>query len=217
MLTTLIKLSENDKRLIIVILLLAILVFVIAGYVGLLVKKIMKYQSRKADDMLHDVVKAGVITEPKKLRNFGMRKNWRVLFKQSWIPVCIVLFSWLMLFIYCLTSNNWTVNVWDYKSEGIGTLFFIFDWGNVPTANFFGLTLMNAWPECISTPHFEWHAWGSYLFVPGMFIGCGWFLICTQAYIARSFRIKKLSKTVFNKSLDNYNPDENAPSEIKPE
>lgn len=217
MLTTLIKLSENDKRLIIVILLLVILVFVLAGYIGLFVKKIMSIQAKKADTMVHDVVKAGVITTPKELCNFGMRKNWRVLFQQSWVPVCIILFGWLMLFIYCLTSNNWTVNVWDYEKEGFGTLFHIFDWSHVPTANFFGLQLMNAWPECISTPHFSWNAWGSYLFIPCMFVGCGWFLVCTQAYIARSFRIKKLSRTVFNKSLENYNSEENVSTEIKPE
>lgn len=217
MIPTLIKLTENDKRLIIVILLILILVFVLAGYIGLLVQKIMNNQAKKADTMLHDVVKAGVITTPKALRNFGMRKNWRVLFQQSWIPVCIMLFGWLILFIYCLTTNNWGVNVWDYKNEGFGTLFHIFDWAHVPTANFFGLNIMNAWPACISTPHFSWYAWGSYIFIPCMFVGGIWFLVCTQAYIARSFRIKKLSKTVFNKSLDDFNSNENVSSEINPE
>lgn len=217
MTTTLLKLSENDKRLIIVILLLAILIFVIAGYVGLFVKKIMSIQSKKADTMVHDVVKAGVITTPKGLCNFGMRKNWRVLFQQSWIPVCIMLFGTLMLLIYCLATNNWDVNVWDYQNEGFGTLFHIFDWAHIPTANFFGIQLMNAWPECISTPHLSGYAWGSYIFIPCMFVGGTWFLVCTQAYIARSFRIKKLSKTVFNKSLDDFNSNENVSNEIKPE
>lgn len=217
MTTTLLKLSENDKRLIIVILLLAILIFVIAGYVGLFVKKIMSIQAKKADTMVHDVVKAGVITTPKGLCNFGMRKNWRVLFQQSWIPVCIMLFGTLMLLIYCLATNNWDVNVWDYQNEGFGTLFHIFDWAHIPTANFFGIQLMNAWPECISTPHLSGYAWGSYIFIPCMFVGGTWFLVCTQAYIARSFRIKKLSKTVFNKSLDDFNSNENVSNEIKPE
>ena len=51
---SLIKLTENDKRLIIVLLLLIILLFVIVGYIGVLVRKIMKLQATKADDMLHD-------------------------------------------------------------------------------------------------------------------------------------------------------------------
>lgn len=214
---TLIKLTENDKRLIIVLLLLVILLFVIAGYIGLLVKKIMKNQAKKADDMLSNVVVTGVITNEKKLLKFGIRKNWRVLFQQSWIPICIMIGSCLILLIYYITSGNWGANVWDYKQYGFGTLFHIFDWSNIPTANFFGLNIINAWPACISTPHWSWDAWGSYLFIPGMFVGGIWYLVCVQAYIARSFRIKKLSKTVFRKSLENYNPASGPQSPIKPE
>ena len=68
----LIKLTENDKRLIIVILLLLILLFVIAGFVGLLVRKIMRNQGKQAEDLIHDVVEAGVITTEGKLLRFGM-------------------------------------------------------------------------------------------------------------------------------------------------
>lgn len=214
---SLIKLTENDKRLIIVLLLIIILFFVIVGYVGLLVRKIMKFQAKKADDMLNDVVRAGVITEERKLWLFGIRKNWRVFFKQAWLPFLIIITSITILIIYCASMNNWDVNVWDYKEEGFGTLFHIFDWDNAPRAKFFGVEIICDWPEVISTPHFSWKAWGSYLFVPGMFIGGIWFLIYVQAYIARAFRIKKLSKTVFRKSLDDYNANENVRSPIKPE
>ena len=104
---SLIKLSENDKRLIIVLLLVVILLFVIAGYIGLLVKKIMKFQAAKADDMLHDVVEAGVITSERKLMLFGIRKNWREFFKKSWIPFLIMLTASTILLMYCLISKNW--------------------------------------------------------------------------------------------------------------
>ena len=214
---TLIKLTENDKRLIIVLLLLVILLFVIAGYIGLLVRKIMKHQAKKADDMLSDVVRAGVIRDEKKLLLFGIRKNWRVLFKEAWIPFLIMLGSALILIIYCASMNNWKVNVFDYKEEGFFTLFHIFDWEHAPKAKFFGIELICDWPECISTPHFSIKAWGAYLFVPGMLVGGVWFLVCVQAYIARSLRIKKLSKQVFRKSLDNYDPSEGFINPIKPE
>lgn len=214
---TLIKLTENDKRLIIVLLLVVILLFVIAGYVGLLVRNIMKYQAKRADDMLNDVVRAGVIRDEKKLFWFGIRKNYRVLFKQAWIPFLIMLGSSLILILYCATMNNWDVNIWDYKDEGFGTLFHVFDWANAPKAKFFGIELICDWPSLLSTPHFSWNAWGPYLFVPGMFVGGIWFLICVQAYIARSFRIKKLSKQVFRKSLDDYNANDGPRSPINPE
>lgn len=70
----LVKFSENDKRLIIVLLLVFILVFVIVGYLSLLVRKIMKIQGDKMEDMVHDVVVTGVIIESKKLVKFGIKK-----------------------------------------------------------------------------------------------------------------------------------------------
>ena len=213
----LVKLTENDKRLIIVLLLLVILLFVIVGYLGLLVRKIMSHQAKKADDMLNDVVRAGVITDEGKLLRFGIRKNWRVLFKEAWIPFLIMLGSALILILYCLTMQNWDVNIWDYKEEGFGTLFHIFDWEHAPRAKFFGIEVICDWPECISTPRFSIKAWGAYLFVPGMFVGGIWFLVCVQAYIARSFRIKKLSKQVFRKSLDDYNANDAPRGPIRPE
>ena len=36
-----------------------------------------------------------------------------------------------------------------------------------------------------------------------MVIGGIWYFVAVQAYIARGYRIWKLSKTVFNKSLEN--------------
>lgn len=211
------KLTENDKRLIIVLLLLVILLFVISGYVGLLVKKIMTHQANKMEDMVHDVVKTGVINDSKHLRKYGTKKNHRQLFKEARIPVIIMLAASLSLLLYCLINQNFAVNVFDIDKYGIGTLFFHFDWDNAPKAKFFGLELISDWPPLYSAPHWSWDAWGAYLFVPGMFVGGIWFLVNVQAYIARSYRLFKLSKTIFNKSLDNFNPDQAPRNPINPE
>ena len=69
MINTFIKLTENDKRLIIVLLLVFILAFVIVGYLSLFIKKIMSFQAKRADDMLADVYNSKVITSERKLRN----------------------------------------------------------------------------------------------------------------------------------------------------
>lgn len=213
----LIKLSENDKRLIIVLLLVLILVFVIVGYTSLLVKKIMKIQGNKMEDLVHDVVVTGVIIDSKKLIKFGIKKNHRQLFKESWIPFLIMLFSSLVMLIYCLIKQNWSINIFDYKVEGVGTLFHIFDWDNAPKSNFFGIKIISNWPELISAPHWSNQAIPSYIFFFGMLVGGVWFLYDVQAYIARFYRLIKLSKTVFNKSLENFDPDTVARAPINPE
>ena len=215
---TLVKLSESDKRLIIVLLLVFILIFVIAGYIGLLVSKIMHRQGRKMDDLVHDVVVTGVITEEKKLVKFGIKKNHQYFFKKSWIPALIMAVSALILLIYFIIYG-FDVDLKDHVEWGFGTLLYIFDWDNAPRSTFFGIQLISDWPDLVEggTPHWSWKAWGSYLFIPGMIVGGLWFLVCVQAYIARLYRLIRLSKIVFNKSLENYNPNEGLRSPINPE
>jgi len=209
---SLIKLTENDKRLIIVLLLVVILLFVIAGYVGLLVRKIMNAQASKADDMLHDVVEAGVITNERKLLTFGIRKNWREFFKRAWIPFLIMLSVSTIFLFYCIFSKNWSYNIWDYKKQGFNTLFYVHDWSSFYQANTEGFSI--TWPKLISSPHLSGEAWVSYIFVPGMIVGGTWFMFEVQGYIARAFRIYKLSKKAFRKTMDNVTP---SSSPIKPE
>lgn len=209
---SLIKLTENDKRLIIVVLLLFILLFVIAGYVGLLVRKIMNAQASKADDMLHDVVEAGVITNERKLFLFGIKKNYREFFRRAWIPFLIMLVGSTVLLLNCAFSKNWSYNIWDYEKQGFNTLFYVHDWSVFFTSSEEGFAI--TWPKLISTPHFSTEAWASYIFVPSMIVGGSWFTFQVQGYIARTIRIYKISKKAFRKTMENVTP---PPSQINPE
>ena len=216
MMVTLVKLTESDKRLIVVLLLVFILVFVIAGYIGVAISKVMHHQGKKMDDLVHDVVVTGVITEEKKLVKFGIKKNHQYFLKKAWIPAVIMAVSGLILLIYFII-HGFDVDIKDYHETGFGTLLWIFDWDNAPRSVFFGKEIISEWPAVISTPHWSWKAWGSYLFIPGIITGGVWFLLCVQAYIARIYRLLRLSKSVFNKSLENFNPDEAPRSPINPE
>lgn len=214
---SLIKLTENDKRLIIVLLLLVILLFVISGYLGLLVRKIMHRQANKMEDLIFDVVDTGVIRDTRKLRIYGFKKNHRQLFKESWIPMIIMAAGCLGLLLYCIINQNFKVDIFDMNKTGIGTLFFHFDWDHTPTTDFFGIKIICNWPPVISSPHWSWDAWGSYIFFACMLVGGIWFLVNVQAYIARTYRLLEKSKTVFNKSLDKINPETIERTPIKPE
>ena len=209
---SLIKLTENDKRLIIVVLLLFILLFVIAGYVGLLVRKIMNAQASKADDMLHDVVEAGVITNERKLFLFGIRKNYREFFRRAWIPFLVMLVGSTVLLLNCAFSKNWSYNIWDYEKQGFNTLFYVHDWSVFFASSEEGFAI--TWPKLISTPHFSIEAWASYVFVPSMIVGGSWFTFQVQGYIARTIRIYKISRKAFRKTMENVTP---PPSQINPE
>lgn len=202
------KLSEDSKRLIIALLFILIVLFVIVGCIGTLIRKVMKRQAHGADDMMYDVVRAGIFNRKKDLIKFGIKKNHLVFFKQAWRPFIVMVAASLIMIIYCIAMGNWKVNIFDYQTEGIGTLFHVFDWANVPKTKIFGIEVMSDWPPLLSSPHWSWKAWGSYIFVPAMLVGLIWFMICVQAYIARTFRIFGIAKKVFSRSIDDLPPQE---------
>ena len=195
---SLIKLTENDKRLIIVLLLVFILLFVIVGYISLLVKKIMNIQGSKSDEMLKNVVNAKLFDNEKKFIRFGIKKNIRLFYKEARVPFLIIAAGFVFLLLYCLFSGNWHPGIFSVET-GFGSLFPELSW---PTAKFFGVNLVNGWPDVVRAPKIVGAAWYSYIFVPVEAVGIVWFLICTQAYIARSLRIYKIARGIYRKKLD---------------
>lgn len=189
------KLSESQKRVIILLLLVFILVFVLIGAIATLIKNIMDHQGSKADEMLHNVVKVEYFNKESKLIKFGIRKNIRQFYKEARIAFLILLVSWVAFVLYELFSGDWHYN----PLKEFGTILFHF--GEWPKNKFFGMNLICGWPPVIEKPHFEWHSFFSYLFIPANVVGIGWFLYDTQAYISRSIRIRKIAKGIFRKKL----------------
>ncbi|MCX5775627.1 MAG: hypothetical protein NTV44_04625 [Firmicutes bacterium] len=202
-----IKLTENDKRVLIAICIVIFLVFILIGYLGLLIERIMKRQARDLDTSMHDVVSTGVVDTPRYFRRIAFKKNARLFYKQSRYSFLIVFVSVAFLYFYLLYIRNFDLNfLFDYQTKGINTLFFIFDWSLVPFNTFFGLTLPSGWPPLLSAPHFMVEAWPSYVFMPLFTVGMVWLLINIQALIARTFRLLKMSSDVFKKNLDTVVP-----------
>ena len=202
----LISLSETDKRVIFVLLLLIIVTLVIFGYIGLLITRIMKWQGKRVDNFTHDVVVTKVIDNKKDFVRYANKKNWVWFFKQAWKPLTIMLIASLFLIIHHAVTKNWDYDLFDYQKTGFGTLLFIWDFNDPDLyKEFFGIRIIADWPPLVNTPHWEWDAWCSYIFVPAAFIGGGWYLIALQCVVARTIRIWQLKHSVFDKSLDNYN------------
>ncbi len=209
----LISLSETDKRVIFVLLLLIIITLVIFGYIGLLITRVMRWQGRRVDQFTHDVVVTKVIDNKKDFVRYARKKNWVWFFKQAWKPLTIILLAFILLIIHNAVTRDWSYDVFDHEKTGFGTLLFIWDFNDPDIyKEFFGIKLIADWPPIISTPHWEWDAWCSYIFVPAVFIGGGWYLVALQCVVARTIRIYQLKHSVFDKSLENYN--QNDPNNI---
>lgn len=207
-------LPEDARKVIIYIFLLVVLVVIIVGALGALIRRIMKEQGKQADGLIHDVVVTGVITNERKLFRFGIKKNHRKFFKEAWIPFIIIIAASLIMLIFCTAMDKWGVN--PFGMDQFGTIFHHFDW-DAAKGEFFGMWVVIRWPEVYSSPYLTADAWGSYIFVPGFLVGITWFMVDVVAYIARSYRLYKLSKKVFNKTLENYNPNDAPVAPANPE
>lgn len=202
----LIKLTENDKRLIFALLLIFILVFVLIGFIGMQITRLMKWQGMRMDTLTSDVVRSKVITDKKHYIKYARKKNWRLFVKQAWIPLLIILTANLILVLFMVFANRFNYNVFDYHKEGFGTLLFLFDFSQVIKTDSNSLIL--SWPTLINSPHFEVDAIVSYIYMTLMIVGCIWYLIALQSLISRTIRMYKLSSSVFQKSLEGYNQNE---------
>lgn len=213
MFPALLKLTETDKRVIIALLFIIILLLVIIGAIGYLIVRVMKWQGKGLDNCVSDVLYARVITEKKEFVKYARKKNWIIFYKAARIPVIIMLVSGLILLIRNLIYHDFTYNVFN-RFDGFGSLLFIWDFSGIISTG--GGELTFKLPTLVSSPHFVLNAWGAYLFILGMAVGGFWYLWCVQALIARDLRIKKLSESIFDKKLDQFNQNQQLMSSLIP-
>ncbi len=203
--TILFALSETDKRILIALCFLLIFLFVVVGYIGLLISRIMKSQGRRMDTLMHDIVVTRVVSDRKGFLKVARKKNWRYFFKTTWIPLLILVFDFILLLI-AESLNDFNYNIFDYEKQGFTTLFFLWDFDGAEKASFFGLfEIMIDWPPLLNSPHFEVEAIWSYFFAPIFLVGIIWYLFNLQALIARTIKMYQLSNSIYVKNLENYN------------
>lgn len=194
----LIKLSENEKRIIIALCLLILLIIVLFGYLYLLVRKIMDRQGKQVDKMMYDIMKARVITDAKTFRKVSLYKSHLYFVKKAWIPFLIMIISVFGLLIY------------GWATKDAGLTYFAEAWRDIsiklkwPMGDFFGLRVPVDWPTISKAPDFSF-TFSKYFSLFCTIVGAyGFFafLVRVQALIARFLRIIKLKKTYFAKDLN---------------
>lgn len=213
----LIKLTENDKRVIIALLFAIILLFVIIGLLGSLIVRTMKWQGKKCDTLVSDVVTNHIVKTPHQLRKYAAKKNIRHFIKQAWIPIIIILVGVATICIRNAVVNDWSYDILNFNNgtqneggTGIGTLLFMWDFKDEASyTTIWGVKVLAKWPPLINEPHFSVDAIWCYVYIACMVVGGTWYVIAAQSYLARTIRAIQLSKRVFEKSLDNF--DQNTP------
>ena len=195
-------LSENDKRLLFILLIVFLIIFLILGLIGVLMRTISKSFSRRIDYEIHEAVTSRVITTPEQLKRYGAAKNNRLFFKQAIPPFIILAVSLLMYLVYSFASGIWGEDYFGHFSS----LLYTWDWANPENyAEFWGLNLLRRWPPLLNEPHFVAEYWGAYILVPLWVTAIVYYLIVIQAYVSRAIMLERRSHTVFEKSLEDFN------------
>ena len=211
MFNVLITLSDNDKRLIFSLLLILVVVIVLIGLLGYILFRVMKWQSKKMDSLVHDVVITKVITDKKSFIRYGRYKNWALYFKQAYIPLLIIIFAFVILIVHNSITGNWNYNPFS-TYNGFGTIFFT--WKNSGQYTD-GSLIKFAKLVVDNKPHLINIAWAGYIFGPSILVGGTWYFIVASCLLSRTILLYKRSHDIFEKSLEGYRQDEAIKSELE--
>ena len=109
----LLKLSETDKRFIIAF--VCLIIFLLAFFIlfAILIEYISKKQALKVDSLMHDVVLTGVIDSKKKFIKVANKKNSIYFYKQSLIPVLLIVISVATILIYLAAIGKFDFSLID--------------------------------------------------------------------------------------------------------
>ncbi len=199
--------SENDRRLILALVIVVFLVIVLLGYIGMWIRNVMRWQGKRMDTLVHDAVVTKVITDKEHLNRYGRQKNWAYFFKQSWIPMLLMIVAVLILIIYDAAIEDWSYNPFNVET-GFGSICFLWDFSDDSIySTWFGLRIISSWPPLSHSPEFVLAALPSYFMIPIFFTGAVWYLVSVQCWVSRIWRLRHLCNSIFDKSLENYNAD----------
>ena len=140
--------------------------------------------------------------------------GWIMLVLAILSIVAISIFTERFIVIHNAVLNNWLYNPFNID-DGFGSLLFVWKLSyNNPDEYtiIFGVKILAKW-VLINEPHFVIEGLCAYIAVPLAIIGAIWYLVAAQAYLARTIRSWKLSKTVFEKSLEGFNQNTPTPPE----
>ena len=186
--------SNNIWKVVLTILIIFLSIFFIFGLIGRAIQVGLQNQSKKVDQQMSKLITAKVVTNEKEFVRIAKYKSKVYFFKHT-IPPMIILSVTLIMWLICMSINNWSQSMFVllgqmiYPWEGAPT--FIpplgFDFSSV-TANYVDMS--------------NWFSIMTLITLGLFFVGIIYYFIEVSGFLARKFRIRKLSRTMFSRNLD---------------
>lgn len=197
--------STNKKRVLYVIFILLILVLILLSFIGSLLVRLTKHRGKELENAVFDPTVLGVIKDQKQFTRYAHKKNIRMFYKESLIPLGIILGGFLVYIIFMAVTENWSYNPWSLE-EGFGSLFFTFDFSEVIQFNVNGTVgMLLSWPNVPHTPVFKIENWCGYVSCIAWLVGGLWYLWAVHGFMSRFIRLLQLRSTIYEKSLEGFN------------
>ena len=211
----LIKLEEKDKRLLIALFILLIVIFVLIAYIVNGIKVLMRKYAKGIDGYMHTLCKEGEIKDPKEFKIQVYKRETKTLYLSTRWAFRVGLVVTVVLLCYGFIARPSGDNIFAFYGKALNDLTITLYW---PTGDFFGISnfpidwpVVGKWP----TPEFTLPSIITYLTVIAYIYVAVVLIISTMKFIARLNRARVKSEEVFSKSLDNLEIDGDEVDESK--
>ena len=200
MINYLIQLSESDKRVLIAICLIFIILIILFGYLVKLIKYILNKKADYVDNSMYDLLDANFIEDKKLFRKISWKKNNLKFYFEARLPLFFILLSLFMIFLYMFISGFNFDFIIKYNNQ----LKFSLDWSNTGDLLLGFIPVWAEWPTINKVPVFYFdqvEAWLTYIFDIGIIYGSLHFFFCSTVLLARNIRTISVSNEYFKKDL----------------
>ena len=195
------KFFDVSWKVLLVIFFIVVIVFILFGLIGMLIRYILKVQSKAVDKDMAYLVTSRVCDNSKDFKNFAHIKSMDRFFKASLYPFLFLLVTLILYLIYHLVfkEHSWIESIFN-RETGITSLFYSFDFSKVEYVPPLGFNF----DKVIVTPPtpFSDERIFNYFIFFFLLIRLIWYLVNVMAYIASSYRISKMSKKIYSANLD---------------
>lgn len=175
------------------ILVVLLSIFFIFGLIGRLVQVILKNQQKYVDKMMSKLIITKIVNNEKDFRRIAYYKSRVYFFKRSIIPV-LILFITLIMWLTSMILSSWERGMFSLLGQ------MIYPWEGwliyYPPLGF----------QAPSVAHYvdmsNWFSIMTLITLGCFFIGIIYYFVGVGGFLARSYRIHKLSNKMFSKDLD---------------
>ena len=126
------KFFDVSWKVLLVIFFIVVIVFILFGLIGMLIRYILKVQSKAVDKDMAYLVTSRVCDNSKDFKKYAHIKSMDRFFKASLYPFIFFFITLILYLVYHLVfkEHPWLESIYD-RETGIASLFYIFDFSNV--------------------------------------------------------------------------------------